>query len=228
MRQLIAFVGFKSAGKNTAAQLLVDHYDFTTLSFADAIKDALASIFCWPRDLLEGISAESRTWREIVDPWWATRLGIPEFSPRWAMMHFGTDIMRQHFHPQMWVLNIERRIELLADRPVALTDARFPNELALVRHFNGHVVRIQRGPDPNWMPIAARANAGSERDRQAMHALGIHPSEWSWIGCQVDATLPNDDGIAELRASVLGWCQLELAQQVPAQHADRTKGHPGP
>ena len=50
---LITFVGFKSSGKTTAAHaLLADGYHL--LSFADALKDALAAIFC-------GINVARRT-----------------------------------------------------------------------------------------------------------------------------------------------------------------------
>src|SRR5215475_14081161 len=103
---LIAFVGFKSSGKNTAAQALLP-LGYVSLSFADAIKDALAAIFCWDRDLLEGITEESRRWREQIDPWWANALGIPQFTPRWAMTHIGTDLLRHYFHYDLWVHNVE-------------------------------------------------------------------------------------------------------------------------
>jgi hypothetical protein len=209
MNQLIAFVGFKSAGKNTAAQPLIDHYGYKPLSYADALKDALAAIFCWPRDLLEGITDESRLWREQVDHWWAARLDINDFTPRWAMMNFGTEIMRKHFNPDIWVLNVERRIELLGDHPIVLIDARFPNEIALARRFKGQVVRIQRGADPAWMSIAAGASAGNLPHCQEMQKLGIHPSEWSWVNSPFDVTLQNDGSIVALQAAVLMWMRLE-------------------
>ena len=75
--------------------------------------------------LLEGLTDESREWREQVDLWWVEKLGIPDFTPRWAMMHVGTDVMRQHFHPDIWVYNVERRLQQ-SDGPVVIIDARFP------------------------------------------------------------------------------------------------------
>ena len=203
MNRLIAFVGFKASGKNTAAQILVDHYDFVPLSFADAIKDCLAAIFCWPRELLEGVTPASRLWRETVDSWWAVRLEIADFTPRWAMMHFGTEIMRRHFNSQIWVANVERRIELVGDRPVVLLDGRFPNELALVRRRRGRVARIQRGADPDWMTTTDAATA-----RHRARGAGVHESEYAWIGSTVDATLINDGSIAALQAGVLDWLGL--------------------
>jgi hypothetical protein len=209
--QLVTFVGFKSSGKNTAAQPLIDEFGYAPLSFADAMKDSLASIFCWSRIMLEGITQESREWREQIDQWWADRLGIPEFSPRWAMRHFGTEIMRAHFNPEIWVLNVERRIMMLGDRPVVIIDARFPNEIELARRFGGRVARIKRGSDPNWMPMVQSAPHQSARD--VMTSLDIHESEWAWIGTPVDVTIENDRSIADLRNALVGWLGLETAQQ---------------
>jgi hypothetical protein len=209
MRQLVAFVGFRSAGKNTAAQPLVDIHHYQSLSFADAMKDALASIFCWQRDLLEGITDESREWREQGDIWWANRLGIAEFTPRWALKHFGTEIMREHFNQEIWVLHVERRIMLLGDTPVVLTDTRFPNEIEMIRRFNGAVVRIQRGPDPEWMEIARLANQGSEPHQHAMERHGVHASERAWVGSELDVTLQNDGSIADLQTAVLTWLKQD-------------------
>jgi hypothetical protein len=181
MQYLIAFVGFKGSGKNTAALPLIEH-GFQAFSFADAVKDALAAIFFWPRDLLEGITPESRAFRETVDPWWAAKLNNPEFSPRWAMMHFATDLMRMQFHPQIWVFNIERRLSLLdAQARVVMTDCRFANELAMVRRYGGEVHQI------------ARRSAISATD---------HPSETDWIGCPVDSVIENDKTVADLHGAV--------------------------
>lgn len=208
MRRLIAFIGFKGSGKNTAAAALYDH-GFVPFSFADALKDMLASIFCWDRTMLEGITPESRAWREQVDPWWSEKLGIPEFSPRWAMMHIGTEVMRRHFHYDLWVFNVERRIMLLdANKPVVLIDGRFPNEIALAHKFGGRVIRIKRGPDPDWTELATIANTDPApvlRDHATslLAARGIHSSEYAWIGGQIDDTIVNDGSIFDLHGAVL-------------------------
>lgn len=194
--QNIAFVGFKSSGKNTAADALLP-FGYISFSFADALKDALATIFCWDRTLLEGITKESRIWREKVDKWWAAKLGIPDFTPRWAMQNFGTEVMRRHFHEKIWVYNIERRIALLDNKPFVLIDARFPNEINLSRSHGGKIIRIKRGADPVWMDDAVIANAS--HDTRKMQELGVHESEFAWIGCELDATIENDGSIALLQ-----------------------------
>jgi hypothetical protein len=199
MKNLITFVGFKSSGKNTAADALLP-YGYVPFSFADSIKDSLATIFCWNRVLLEGITSESRIWREQVDDWWAQKLNIPHFTPRWAMQNFGTELMRHHFNEQIWVFNVERRIMLARHESVMLIDARFPNEIMLTKNHGGKVIRIKRGPDPVWMDDAVSANwYGIAKD------LGVHESEYAWAGCDVDATIENDDTIATLHHRIIEY-----------------------
>jgi hypothetical protein len=200
MHELIAFVGFKASGKNTAAAALFP-FGFVPLSFADALKDALAAIFCWDREMLEGITDASRVWREQIDPWWAEKLGIPHFTPRWAMMHIGTEVMRYHFNYDLWVHNVERRL-LLLDAPAVLIDGRFPNEIVLAHRYGGRVYRIQRGPDPEWRDLAIAANAGDIEARAQLDTLGIHASEFAWIGHPIDGVIVNDNTIDDLHAAV--------------------------
>lgn len=57
---LIGVVGFAGSGKGTVADILVRDHGFKKLSFADALKDAVATIFGWERHLLEGDTDESR------------------------------------------------------------------------------------------------------------------------------------------------------------------------
>jgi len=205
LRRLIAFVGFKASGKNTAADALYP-YRFVPLSFADALKDALSAIFCWDRFQLEGVTEDGRAWREQVDPWWADKLGIPHFTPRWAMMNVGTEVMRRHFNDDLWVFNVERRMALLDDdRSVILIDGRFPNEIALAHRYGGLVVCIKRGADPEWRSLAMIANhhASSEVREHAQAALaaeGVHASEYAWIGGRIDHTIVNDGTIADLHS----------------------------
>jgi hypothetical protein len=204
--QLIAFVGLQDSGKNTAAAALYP-YGFIPLSFADAMKDSLAAIFCWDRAMLEGITTESRAWREQIDTWWAAKLNIPQFSPRWALRHFGTTVMRQHFHHDLWVFNVERRLASITG-PVVLIDARFPNEIALARCYGARVVRVKRGADPEWMSLAMTGNHDPEPliREYAINMLianGIHESEFAWIGVPVDAMIENNGTVAQLHAAVI-------------------------
>ena len=220
---LISLVGFKGSGKDTVGRFLVQNYGFKNFSFAESLKDAVASIFCWDREMIEGETAESRAWRELVDPWWSEKLGIPGFTPRYAMQNFGTDVMRRYFNEDIWILNIERKLTMLpADTKVVLIDGRFPNELDLGRKFGGRVIRVKRGPEPEWFETARIANSmprsppKNKREESrvieaakafnAMNSYGVHISEWAWIGQPLDYTIENDFTIPHLQTEALRVC----------------------
>jgi hypothetical protein len=225
--KLIALVGFIGSGKDTAGKYLVDNFGFTSFSFAESLKDALASIFCWDRALLEGHTPESRVWRETVDEWWSAKLGISHFTPRWALQNIGTNVFRQHFHSDIWIHNIERKLTLLPpDSNVVFIDGRFPNELNLAKKYGGKVIRVKRGAEPEWFDAARRANGklwdGIE-NRNWMSVMerkkyledwrqkiekdyNIHESEWAWIGQPLDETIENDQDIEHLQREVIRLC----------------------
>lgn len=210
MEKLIALVGFAGTGKDTVGQYLTEKYGYTPIAFADPLKDSLAVIFSWDREMLSGRTPESRIWREQVDPWWAEKLGIPHFSPRFAMQNFGTDIMRKHFNDDIWIINTEKRILDVAG-PVVLTDGRFPNEIKMVRRLGGAVHRVRRGPDPVWMDVAYQANAGDPFARKKLEDVHrVHLSEWAWIGETLDRSIRNDGDIFDLHETVERVIGLEL------------------
>lgn len=201
--RLITFVGFASSGKDSAAEHLITKYHYQAHSFAESLKDALASIFVWDRTLLEGKTPESREWREEVDEWWAEKLGIPDFTPRFAMQHLGTDVLRHKFNNDLWIYNIERKlIEFDENARIVLIDGRFPNELKLARRYGGKVIRVRRGLEPEWYDTARKANFGDPGALDEMVKSGIHVSEWAWIGHPVDVIIKNDGDLHELYKDV--------------------------
>ncbi len=194
---LIGLVGLKGSGKDTVGQFFEQQYGYTTISFADSLKDCVCAIFGWDRTMIEGRTPKSRAWREQNDPWWAERLGLDFFSPRIAMTSFGTDVMRHHFRDDIWILNTERKVNAV-DGPVVITDARFPNELDMIRRLGGLVCRVKRGPDPDWKSAAIDALAGDTDARMALDHLQIHESEWLLIDTPTHVILNNDSTIAAL------------------------------
>ena len=194
---IVSFVGFADAGKSTAAMVLASQ-GYVSMSFADAIKDCLAAIFCWPRDMLEGNTPESRIFRETIDPWWAEKLGIPNFTPRYAMRNFGTECVRHHFHNLTWVFNVERRLMLSGKDSFVFGDVRHPNEINLTRQLRGKLIRIKKGDDPVWFGLAKEANAGDEEAKRIIRDVyKVHESEMAWIGCEFDHVVNNDGTIGD-------------------------------
>jgi hypothetical protein len=200
--KLIGLVGLAGCGKDTVGQYIQDEYGFQTVSFADSLKDCLAAIFGWERKMLEGRTPESRKWREEVDTWWAERLGIPHFTPRFAMTNFGTDVMRKWFHDEIWILNTERKL-MQIDGPVVITDLRFPNEFKMTRRLGGSIYRVMRGAEPKWRSVALDAARGDVIARERMTTVfRVHESEWLWMAEKPDAYIDNGSDLPALYSQV--------------------------
>lgn len=199
---IIGFVGFIGSGKDTAADYLVNFHGFRRDSFANTLKDAIASIFGWDRTLLEGRTAEAREWREQVDEWWAQRLGLPNLTPRWILQYWGTEVCRNHFHDDIWIASLENKMRKTKDN-IVISDVRFPNEIQAIHNSGGIVVRVRRGADPEWFEHAANVNAGPTNlswaiSKQHMSELKIHTSETSWVGGKIDYIIDNNESIDNL------------------------------
>jgi len=193
---IITISGWIGSGKDTVAQYLQSHYDYKSISFAASLKDAISNIFGWDRDLLEGRTVESRRWRECVDVWWADRLNIPHLTPRWILQYWGTEVCRQGFHDEIWIASLENKLRKHSHN-VVISDARFPNELSVIKKLGGKSLRIVRGPDPDWYSLALKANSGHLESREQLQKQ-IHASEWSWIGHDFDYTLDNNKSLEYL------------------------------
>jgi hypothetical protein len=179
MNKLISVSGYISSGKDSAANFLVKNYKFVKMSFADSVKDSLSVIFGWDRDLLQGITPESREWRETVDTWWAERLNIPHFSPRYAMQYYATEIMRNSFNDQIWVYSLEKKIQT-SNSNIVISDCRFKNELEFIKRNNGICIRIFRGKDPDI----------------------IHQSELESVNFEYDYYVNNNGDMCDLYAQI--------------------------
>ena len=192
---IIGLIGLINSGKGTVGSMLIEQ-GFQHESFANSLKDAAASIFNWDRAMLEGDTSASRVQRETVDEWWNGRLQIPDFTPRVALQILGTDILRNHFHADIWVLSMEARIKD-AKQNVVITDVRFPNEVRSIRELGGKIVRIKRGDDPEWFSLAA-----SDHESMPVIYPNVHASEYSWAGTTPDYLIDNKGTIEDLREIV--------------------------
>jgi len=199
---IIGFVGLIGAGKDTAADYLVNTHGFRRDSFANTLKDAVAAVFGWDRTLLEGRTKEAREWREQPDEWWSQRLG-KTITPRWVLQYWGTEVCRHGFHDDIWIASLENKMRKTGDH-IVISDVRFPNEIKAIHNAGGKVIRIKRGAEPEWFDAAISLNQGPNGNanwalsKLKLERMKIHASEYSWAGGKIDHTVINDTTIDSL------------------------------
>ena len=201
---LIGIVGFIGSGKDTVAKKFVEA-GCVLDSFANPLKDLCATTFGWDRHMLEGETVESRDFRETPDIFWSKKTGIPNFTPRLALQLMGTDVMRNHFHQDIWIDSLEYRLRSKSEsRCVVISDARFRNELDLIKNMGGKIIWVQRGELPEWYDTAKTAhnNAISRKIMETKYR-DVHESEWNWAGYPVDYIIKNDSSLEDLYKDAL-------------------------
>lgn len=135
----IALCGYKRSGKDTVADILVERYGYTKVSFAEPLKEmALAIDPAIPGDDYQVYDLSYLVgrfgWEEAKDRY-------PEI--RRFLQRLGTDGIRNHLGEDIWV-DIAEDIAVKVGGPVVFTDTRFPNEAEMVARHGGKVWRIER------------------------------------------------------------------------------------
>lgn len=191
---IIGICGLIGCGKGTVGDILVEEYGFTKLSFADKLKDGVATVFNWDRAMLEGDTVESREWRETQDDFWSRETGRT-ITPRLVLQEFGTDCMRHGFDDGIWVSLVKQELVKYPKKNFVIPDVRFPNEANMIKSIHGEVWRVRRGQDPVWMRMYQ--DIGVE-------PKDVHESEWRWANVDFNNIIYNDLGIDELKSQVKG------------------------
>ena len=182
---IIGVCGFIGSGKDTVADYLVNLHHFRRESFANTLKDAVSAVFGWDRTMLEGRTKQAREWREQVDPWWAERLDIPHLTPRWILQNWGTEVCRRGFH----------------------------DDIKSIKKAGGIVVRVVRGPEPEWYDAAKSRNRGPNGNTnwalsgRRLEQLGVHASETAWVGTKFNAVLDNNGTLDDLYQQIMRLVQ---------------------
>jgi hypothetical protein len=203
---IIGICGFIGSGKDTVADYLVNLHHFRRESFANTLKDAVSAVFGWDRTMLEGRTKQAREWREQQDNWWTNRLGIV-ITPRWVLQNWGTEVCRNGFHDDIWIASLENKLRNSTD-DVVISDCRFPNEIQAIKAAGGRVVRVVRGPEPEWYDAAVSVNRGPNGNStwalsgRKLEQLGVHASETAWVGTQFDVVLDNNGTLDDLYQQV--------------------------
>lgn len=203
---ILGVTGLIGSGKDTVADYLCTFHGFKRVSFAASLKDAVSSVFGWDRELLEGSTKTSREWREQTDTWWSTRLQM-DITPRWVLQYWGTDVLRNHFHTDIWVASVENKLRQSTDN-IVITDCRFVNEVDAIKRAGGVAIRVERGDKPDWYEAAVSYNKGPNGNstwslsKSHLDRAKIHASEYSSVGISYDHYIDNNGTIDELHKKV--------------------------
>jgi hypothetical protein len=191
---IIGICGLIGSGKDTVAQYLIDNHNFEKISFADKLKDSVAVMFDWDRELLDGKTDESRQWRETQDDYWTKETGRT-ITPRKVLQEFGTECMRNGFYDGIWVSLTKKILIDYPHKNFVIPDVRFPNEALMLTKMGSELWRVRRGADPVWFRMYQ--DIGVE-------PKDVHASEWAWANSNFTQIIDNNSTLDDLKNQVKG------------------------
>jgi hypothetical protein len=116
------------------------------------------------------------------------------------MQYFGTDLFRNHFHPDIWVKIVENKVSKYLEEDIScnivITDCRFNNEINMILELGGKIIQVHRNL-PSWF------NKYREGEYYPIEEVKyIHCAELEWIRCYNDYDIENVGTIKELEEKV--------------------------
>lgn len=127
---IIGLVGRKRAGKDSVADILVHHYGYNRIAFADKVRDVCKIVF----ELTDDQLTIDEFKEQPIEHW-------PFETPRALMQKVGTECFRTVW-PDVWLEAVKREIDKNPEERIVITDVRFENELLVSRARGGVNIRI--------------------------------------------------------------------------------------
>jgi hypothetical protein len=130
---LIGLSGYARSGKDTVAELLCHNYEYSRMSFANPIKQALYRL-----------NPEVNGYRlaEMVDNHGWEYVKAQHDEARRLLQVLGTEVGREMFGESFWVNMALTGI--LPEDKIVFSDVRYPNEAYAIQRAGGQVWRINR------------------------------------------------------------------------------------
>lgn len=202
----IAFGGKMGSGKTACADYLVEHAQFTRISFADGIKE-IAEIHQdhpeeeWPERLNEwiadvltplGYSVEelNQFYEVFLDGFKRHPKVEPGKKNRALLQYLGTEAGRG-VDPQIWIRILKSRLE--PGKYYVIDDVRFGNELEALRDMGFWTIYLEAPPWVRYDRIQRRGDTSI-----TLGSMENHPSETELdkIRTEFDHVLYNDERMA--------------------------------
>lgn len=141
MNRLIGLVGRAGVGKDESAKIL-GNFGYIRIAFADKLKEEVDyAILTNQRPVeLESYIVDLMDQMKVGDVW--EKPTKPHV--RIVLQHWGTEYRRVHFGQDYWVDQVEKVIRANEFDYFVISDARFENEVDMVRRLGGRVFKIER------------------------------------------------------------------------------------
>ena len=190
---IILLSGYRGSGKDTAASYLVNHYGFTRLAFADALKDHVAEQYQVPRELLDSPAGKEAplyslpvvstdSFSEAIHKVLSSELQSGFWTPRALLILEGS--IKRAVAPQYWLLNIVNQI-VTTDK-VVISDWRYRSELEQLRamELNPVTMRVSR-----YTSIDTQEASERDLDSQEFHHKIHNDQDIMGLHVQLDALM---------------------------------------
>lgn len=169
---IIGLSGYAQVGKDTVANILVEHYGYTRIGFADIIRKA--AYILDPLITLDGMRLA-----HAVDKFgWETAKQVPEV--RRILQVLGSEVGRDLIDPDLWVELTMTGVH--SKDKIVISDVRFRNEAEEITWKHGQIWRITR----------------IERDKP----VNVHRSETDMDSWNFDHYISNNGTFEDLKQEI--------------------------
>jgi len=202
----VALVGWMRSGKDSVAAYLTETYGFRRVSFADALKSEVCQAL---NSVQPGIPGEPEAF------WTPERLNQYKPLVRPILQWWGTEYRRSQ-DPDYWVRQTAALISGQKASRFVATDARFTNELDMLRAQGFRIVELSMSRVELMEYLHDHGTSPQKID-----LLLSHPSEQEWQAYPKDASFVSKFGnLPELTAEVIGFLSGEpvTADEMPDIH----------